>query len=267
MIKINKDLEDIPESLQVLSTNNTHVARLDVINRCSYYNEKAYNKLYKKDDIKEKLDSYYHHKCAYCEQRVEQFHIEHYRPKKEFGPDSYAYYWLAFSWDNLLVSCPTCNQNKGNKFRIRNHRATFELNDADINNINSLSSRYDAAELPYMVNPEVTEPKSNIHFSIDGKVTSANDDFKYTIDEVCKLSRKDLNDQRRKLITDFENQLQAALLGCSSFEEKIRLAKVFIRNWEYDSYDNQKTFLAFRRYALENNWLEQIVKSALSLIL
>lgn len=262
MIKINKDLNDIPESLQVFSTNETHIARLDVINHGLYYT-KTYNKLYKKDDIKEKLDSYYHNKCAYCEQRVEQYHVEHYRPKKEKGPDSYAYYWLAFSWDNLLVACPTCNSKKGNKFRIRNHRVTFDSNEENINNINCLSSGYDRIERPFMVNPEVTDPNNYIHFTIDGKMTSDDENFKYTIDEVCKLSRKDLNDQRRKIIEDFRNNLSAEIRLCQSADKQKDVISIFIRNWIADSKNELNTFLAFRRYAAEKRWLNQIIKDIL----
>jgi len=259
MIKINKDLDDIPESLLVFMTNSTHLARLDVIDNGSYY-KKSYDELYKKDDIKEKLNGYYYHKCAYCEQRVEQYHVEHYRPKKEQGLDSFAYYWLAFSWDNLLVSCPTCNSKKGNKFRIRNNRVTFVQNEANINGINCLSSGYDLTEEPFMVNPEVTDPNNYIHFTIDGKMTSEDENFKYTIDEVCKLSRKDLNDQRRKLITDFENNLRAELKRCPNIDEKRIVVGIFIRKWVRDSRDNLNTFLAFRNYAIRENWIIDIIQ-------
>lgn len=260
MIKINKDLDDIPESLRVSMTNSTHLARLDVIGNGSYYKEKTYNKLYKKDDIKDKLNSYYYHKCAYCEQRVEQIHVEHYRPKKEKGLDSYAYYWLAFSWDNLLVACPKCNGYKGNKFRIRNNRVTFVQNGANINNINCLSSGYDLTEEPFMVNPEVTDPNNYIHFTIDGKMTSEDENFKYTIDEVCKLSRKDLNDQRRKIIEDFRNNLRAEIGLCQSADKQKDVIGIFIRNWIKDSKNELNTFLAFRRHIIEKKHLNQIIK-------
>jgi uncharacterized protein (TIGR02646 family) len=264
MIKINKDLDDIPESLLVSMTKSTHLARLDVIGNGSYYKEKTYDKLYKKDDIKDKLNSYYHHKCAYCEQRVEQIHVEHYRPKKEKGSDSYAYYWLSFSWDNLLVSCPSCNSKKGNKFRIRNNRVTFVQNGANINDINCLSSGYDLTEKPFMVNPEVTDPNNYIHFSIDGKMTSEDENFKYTIDEVCKLSRKDLNDQRRKLISDFENNLRAELKRCPNIDEKRIVVGIFIRKWISDSKDNLNPFLAFRNYAIRENWIKDIIQEVIN---
>ena len=49
-------------------------------------------------------------KCAYCESKMRHVmhpHVEHYRPKsqKRFGA-------LMFSWDNWLLSCGICNEEK-----------------------------------------------------------------------------------------------------------------------------------------------------------
>lgn len=55
-------------------------------------------------------------KCAYCDapyKAVYDGDVEHYRPKgkvKEKHPAKPGYYWLANSWDNLLLSCQHCNQ-------------------------------------------------------------------------------------------------------------------------------------------------------------
>lgn len=54
-------------------------------------------------------------KCAYCEastRRVAYGDVEHYRPKSK-------YWWLAYCYDNYLVSCVICNQAfKSNKFPV-----------------------------------------------------------------------------------------------------------------------------------------------------
>ena len=47
-----------------------------------------------------------HRKCCYCEKLEEQAKyrdVEHFRPKS-------SYWWLAWSWDNLLFSCIDCNR-------------------------------------------------------------------------------------------------------------------------------------------------------------
>jgi hypothetical protein len=56
-------------------------------------------------------------KCAYCEaptNHVAYGDVEHYRPKS-------VYWWLAYCYDNYLVSCTLCNQKfKGARFPIKN---------------------------------------------------------------------------------------------------------------------------------------------------
>lgn len=69
-----------------------------------------------------------HEKCAYCEQRIRlsSSPVEHHRPKdgawrhKRGTPkvvDSERYWWLTWSWENLLLSCARCND--------RGHKANF----------------------------------------------------------------------------------------------------------------------------------------------
>ncbi len=59
------------------------------------------------------------YKCCYCEIHVPQSHndVEHYRPKaradRRPGSDAtYGYWWLAWTWENLLFACPGCNRSK-----------------------------------------------------------------------------------------------------------------------------------------------------------
>lgn len=74
---------------------------------------------YSHDSVKEALIELFHLKCAYCETRVTSARdIEHFRPKGRIDPGGGAdpispgYYWLAATWENLLLSCPDCNQRK-----------------------------------------------------------------------------------------------------------------------------------------------------------
>lgn len=49
-----------------------------------------------------------YHKCCYCEQRQQSVKwkpVEHYRPKSQ-------YWWLTWTWDNLLFACEQCNGSK-----------------------------------------------------------------------------------------------------------------------------------------------------------
>ena len=62
-----------------------------------------------------------HHKCCYCEARIPKGYndVEHYRPKAAANrlpgcASTHGYWWLAFSWDNLLFACPGCNRSHKN---------------------------------------------------------------------------------------------------------------------------------------------------------
>lgn len=61
-------------------------------------------------------DLYYmqHNKCCYCEwcPGLKARDVEHFRPKA-------IYWWLAWSWPNLLFSCDICNSTKGNYFPLK----------------------------------------------------------------------------------------------------------------------------------------------------
>jgi hypothetical protein len=73
-----------------------------------------------------------HKKCAYCEQQtpLEEQPTEHFRPKKHAlrnwraeDPDDKdvdRYWWLTWTWENLLFACTTCNgrSHKGNHFPL-----------------------------------------------------------------------------------------------------------------------------------------------------
>ncbi len=69
-----------------------------------------------------------HRKCCYCESKFRVNSpgaVEHFRPKGAVKKKSDTakhypgYYWLAYSWRNLLVSCETCNTSyKGSLFPL-----------------------------------------------------------------------------------------------------------------------------------------------------
>ena len=76
-----------------------------------------------------------HDKCAFCESKIAHTgygDVENFRPKagyKQRETDSLqypGYYWLAYEWSNLFLSCQLCNQRfKRNCFplRVQKHRA------------------------------------------------------------------------------------------------------------------------------------------------
>lgn len=65
--------------------------------------------------VRDQLFAESNNKCAYCEATtkiVSPGDVEHFRPKSK-------YWWLAYCYDNYLVSCSVCNSTfKGNKFPL-----------------------------------------------------------------------------------------------------------------------------------------------------
>lgn len=81
--------------------------------------------------VKETLRLRQHGKCAFCERGEDAFNqpVEHFRPKggaSDFDGANWSpsvsshYWWLAWTWSNLLFACDDCNRvgAKGNRFPI-----------------------------------------------------------------------------------------------------------------------------------------------------
>ncbi len=263
MIKIEKDISNIPISLRIPIEENfegnipsppktTHKRRKEVIEKKRYIDENKFNNRYKIEDIRIELKKIYKNKCAFCEQKIEQYHIEHYRPKKE-------YYWLAFSWDNLLMACATCNENKGTHFELEGAKTSFRNTTSNIKKINECSVEYDVREKPKMVNPEITDPLGEINFKKNGVIESDNIRFEYTI-EKCQIDRKPLNDARRKLLNDFENDIRSELTLNKDITQQNIIIGTLTRKFIRDFKNKENPFLAFRDYTITNDWLNDIVK-------
>ena len=252
MRKIEKDLADIPQSLVVAEGQLTHTRRKELIKEGAYIDSEAYNSRYKLSDIKDKLDNLYHHKCAYCENKVEQGHVEHYRPKNHYP-------WLAYSWDNLIYGCPTCNQFKGTHFDIVGKRATPPKITDDLSEINTWSSqRYDRLEKPMFLNPERDDLKDVFLFDMQGHIKGNNNPrADYTI-EKCHLDRDFLVDERRKIINDFRNLLNAEYLKQDSKDAQKEMLSVLVGSFVERAKDETNTFTAYRKVAVA--WIDDIVK-------
>jgi hypothetical protein len=71
--------------------------------------------------VKEELWKAQHYKCCYCEMKVgKSFNdVEHHRPKGRAdrlpgSAETHGYWWVAFTWDNLLFACASCNRTGKN---------------------------------------------------------------------------------------------------------------------------------------------------------
>lgn len=120
--------------------------------------------IYGHDEVKTALRAAQHDKCAFCESQVTHIaygDIEHFRPKGGFcqrAADPLSrpgYYWLAYSWDNLLFACQLCNQrHKKNEFPLANPAKRARCHRDDV-----------SVERPMFVNPSSGEdPAASLSF-------------------------------------------------------------------------------------------------------
>lgn len=167
MIEINRP-EQAPDILSGIGEGETRL-------NCASYdsNDEAYRSgaerfnfnrnIYAHRTVKDALSRVQHGKCCYCESKFSATSfgaIEHFRPKgavkQESGAEKHypGYYWLAYSWNNLLVSCEVCNTRyKGSLFplvdeesRARSHRDPID------------------AEFPLFIDPASEDPGLHIRF-------------------------------------------------------------------------------------------------------
>ena len=102
-------------------------------------------------------------KCCYCESRfgaTSYGAVEHFRPKgavrqdPDQGREYPGYYWLAYAWDNLLVSCEKCNTtHKRDLFPLGDDTARARSHHDDLD-----------AEYPLFVDPAAEDPRPHIRF-------------------------------------------------------------------------------------------------------
>jgi uncharacterized protein (TIGR02646 family) len=95
---------------------------------------KFLSSIYAHTEVKQALIKAQHKKCCFCESIVgDRGDVEHFRPKGAYQQakgDSLnypGYYWLAYEWENLYLSCSACNQReKKNLFPLQDstQRAT-----------------------------------------------------------------------------------------------------------------------------------------------
>lgn len=284
MIKINKDFNDIPESLKPATkdffptsiipttSKNTHNVR-ERMAQLNEYTPEA-DKRYKYKDIKDSLVNIYGYKCAYCGIHLPKsmLHVEHFRPKGKYPPKDGSntgkhqphsgYYWISLSWGNLLLACSDCNNYKGSIFDIEKEQDRATYKEADHKNwklIHQLSVQYDIQEKPFMINPEKEDPAQHFSFTKEGHLNGVTAQGKYTI-LVCKLDRADLVEARATIIKHFQSAINNLVAehkdNCRSF---LKSAKAQIKTFMDETSECKTPFIAFRERAIEDNWLKNII--------
>jgi uncharacterized protein (TIGR02646 family) len=154
------------------------------------------NKIYGHEDVKNLLRTVQDGKCCFCEAKIAHISygdVEHYRPKagwiqKDEKLNRPGYYWLAYDWDNLFLSCEICNQ--------RHKKNYFPISDNTKRAISHAHLVND--ESPIFIKPDTEDPekyiefKEEIPFPVDGNSRGAQ-----TIEKLG-LDRESLNERRRE---------------------------------------------------------------------
>lgn len=185
------------------------------------------------------LEDLFNKKCAYCEGIYEAgtwMDVEHYRPKAKVTLDGNpqnilkitdakgeeiehpGYYWLAYDWRNLLLSCKKCNSGKGkmNQFPIKGRRAASP---------EDLLQEED----PLILNPYGGfKTEKHLNFGLNGFVAGITEKGKTTV-KICNLNREELQSSRQREWEKCKTNLfMGLILGGDS--------KIVTADMEYSAY-------------------------------
>ncbi|MBP8918348.1 MAG: AAA family ATPase [Micropruina sp.] len=188
-----------PEVLAALDEARAHYEGSD-----SSAQPPCHTELYGDTQVVAALTELFRGKCAYCESYLPDpapANVEHVRPTSDAvgldgKSDHKAYWWLAYRWENLLLSCTECSRAKGRRFPVLGDRATDD--DGLL------------AEHPLLLNPRSPDdnPERWLLFYRDGTVASENERGRATI-EVLGLNRSRLVKERRTVAGEVQRQHRA----------------------------------------------------------
>ena len=224
-------------------------------------------------------------KCGYCEVQISAHgDVEHYRPKSEVqellaegtelansrklnGRDHPAitelgYWWLAYEWENYLLSCAICNQKyKSALFPVnpdrpvRNHQK-FKAQNPRKSDVKK--------ERPLLINPFEKDLDPFVHFEFlkNGLIKPRNGDArgKETI-RVCGLHRISLKQIRGGKATEIWDNADAFLQADpkSSFQKHLAV-NLFFAGHKINSFAGMTRIIFKQVTTLEWTDLEALIK-------
>jgi len=173
-------------------------------------------KHYKHEDVRAALRKMFDRFCAYCESDyacATPPDIEHFRPKSAFLVPEMGngkpklrrpgYWWLAASWDNLLLSCPGCNRVWTQDVRSIKDVAKDQLSGKgnwfplEDESVRASSVGGEVRERPLLVDPCVDDPSQHFLFHSNGMVDWLTKKGEESV-RVYGLARDDLTRSREE---------------------------------------------------------------------
>jgi hypothetical protein len=151
-----------------------------------------------------------------------ELQVDHYRPfkprnnKKNPHYNQPGYYWLAYTWSNLIPLCSTCNLAKSNKFPLLDPTTTQHVTSHQ--NVNNLPvfHPYDLNwlqqyEKPSLLHPELEQqPARHFMYTQKGQIRGRTIKGTATIN-ICQLNRKQLKLDRKKIIQDYVTSIEKSV--------------------------------------------------------
>lgn len=214
MISIKKDFASVPVKLN--TDERTNLIKLSLTEK----NEHDFKSKVYRDGTLLDLETLYQNKCGYCETDTTAgapMQVEHYRPKAKVTEDTNheGYYWVAYEWSNLLLSCAKCNNKKRNRFPVQGVRMTTPILDAlglpddDCRLANSATFLQEQALL---LHPEIDPVEDFFIFKPDGKIEALNSNPRAleTI-KMCNLNRPELVVKRLGILNKLFDAIQKEL--------------------------------------------------------
>ena len=178
--------------------------------------------LYKDDRLRAALEKLFKFKCAYCESPVgpaNGMDVEHYRPKGRVAErkDHSGYYWLAYDWENLYLSCQLCNQRREDKPLLDEFTTLPSAGKQDQFPIEDESARAMAPgdpienEMPLLLDPNIDDPELHITFDAatgEALALDPDDIFAVKTIEICNLNRRRLKKARLSRLSEVRRAIR-----------------------------------------------------------
>lgn len=158
-------------------------------------------------------------KCAYCETELtsnQPGDVEHFRPKGRVVDDRFkpvrinhpakgaidhpGYFWLAYSWGNLLPSCIDCNRYR--KHGSVNPVGVGKADRFPVEGVHAGTPEDVIKEIVLLIDPTKLDPCEHLDFSEDGYVVAKSPIGQQTIDLFGLNDREGLVEQRAKAFED-----------------------------------------------------------------
>jgi uncharacterized protein (TIGR02646 family) len=183
--------------------------------------------IYAHHSVKHALIAAQHGKCCFCERLIgADGDVEHFRPKQAYKQATGeslqrpGYYWLAYEWENLYLSCAGCNQrHKQNLFPLENPgaRATSHKQTA-------------AREHPLFIDPGHEDPEDYLGFRGEFAFAINGNRKGQVTKDALKLNERSLPEarlQRLQLLKqlDWVIKLAAERLNDEEFQDAAKQAK------------------------------------------